>query len=143
MSSCLLLSSFILIVQLNQAGLVARWDFDGNTAATMTHHGEVEHAQPGPRPPEFPDMPADNTSVRFNGQGAYLSIPDEGENSRFDFTNGDSISIEAWVRVEQSGSGPRYVIGKGRTNSPGFARDNQNWALRIESMQEIATLSCL
>ena len=143
MSPCLLLSTFILVVQLNQAGHVARWDFDGNASAAMTHHGEVEHAQPGPRPPEFPDMPADNTSVRFNGQGAYLSIPDEGENSRFDFTNGDSISIEAWVRIERSGSGPRYVIGKGRTNSPGFARDNQNWALRIESMQEIATLSFL
>ena len=122
---------------------VARWDFDTAPPTTFTRQGNPQRGQPGPRPPEFPGMTANNTSVRLDGQGSYYSIPDEGVDSRFDFTNGDAISLEAWVRLAGDGSGPRYVVGKGRTNTPGFTRDNQNWALRVESVRGIARLSFL
>lgn len=28
-----------------------------------------------------------------------------------------------------------YVIGKGRTGDPGFAKDNQNWPLRLHEVE--------
>ena len=141
--ACFLVHTSLINAQAIPADPVARWDFDGEPGERMTQQGNLQQGQPGPRPPEFPDMTANNTSVRFDGQGSYYSIPDEGANSRFDFTNGDAISIEAWVRLEGSGSGPRYVVGKGRTNAPGFARDNQNWALRLEAVRGVARLSFL
>ncbi len=140
---CFLAGIYLMVAQPIQADPVARWDFDGEPGKRIIRQGNVQRGQPGPRPPEFPDMAADNTSVRFDGQGSYYSIPDEGANSRFDFTNGDAISIEAWVRLEGSGTGLRYVVGKGRTNAAGFARDNQNWALRLESVRGVARLSFL
>src|SRR5690606_2822713 len=98
----------------------------------MTAHGGVQRDQPGPVPPEFPDFAEDNTAVRFDGKGARLVVKDPGPLSKFDFTNGDEITLEAWVKLAgtQNGS-PMYVIGKGRTGSARFPRDNQNWALRI------------
>ncbi|QEG39272.1 DUF1553 domain-containing protein [Roseimaritima ulvae] len=111
--------------------VAARWDFDSEEITTLTPHGSVHRDQAGPRPPEFPEMDADNTAVRFDA-GAYYSIPDDGPDSRFDFDNGDAITLEAWVNPAAIRDGQAlYVIGKGRTNSPGFARDNQNWALRL------------
>lgn len=109
----------------------ARWDFGTEETAPLKLHGNVQRDQAGPRPPEFPDLSSDNTAVRVDA-AAYLSIPDPGADSEFDFKNGDPITLEAWVSPTAIRPGePRYIIGKGRTNSPGFARDNQNWALRI------------
>ena len=91
---CFLASIFLMAAQPIQADPVARWDFDGEPGERLIRQGNVQGGQPGPRPPEFPDMTATNTSVRFDGQGSYYSIPDEGASSRFDFTNGDAISID-------------------------------------------------
>jgi hypothetical protein len=59
-------------------------------------------------------------------------IREPGAGSEFDFTNGDAITMEAWVKVDELRPGqPAYVVGKGRTHSPKFSRDNQNWSLRV------------
>lgn len=124
--------------------LAARWDFGTEETLPVTAHGGVQRDQAGPLPPEFPDFPENNTAIRLDGQGARLEIADPGAASAFDFTHGDALTLEAWVKVEAIREGqPMYVIGKGRSNSPHFARDNQNWALRVVGRGGQAHLSFL
>jgi len=116
---------------LDASKLAARWEFGSEETMPLELRGNVQRDQAGPRPPEFPDMAANNTAVKFDA-GAYISIADAGPESDFDFTNGDAITLEAWVNPSQVRDGqPQYIIGKGRTGSPKMARDNQNWAMRI------------
>ncbi|HIF00614.1 MAG TPA: DUF1553 domain-containing protein [Fuerstia sp.] len=123
---------------------VARWDFGAEEETQLTPHGNVLRDQAGPRPPEFPDFSNSNTAVRLDGKNAYFSVADPGSDSDFDFTNGDSITLEAWVKVDDIRNGqPMYVIGKGRTNSPKFARDNQNWSFRVVGTKGMASLGFL
>ncbi|WP_236696568.1 DUF1553 domain-containing protein [Rhodopirellula islandica] len=99
--------------------------------------------QAGPRPPEFPEMAANNTAVKLDA-GAYLSVSDPGPKSDFDFQNGDAITLEAWVNPSNIRDGqPQYIMGKGRTGSPKFARDNQNWAFRIMGKEGEARVNFL
>jgi len=114
---------------------VASWEFGQEESTPLESHGGVYRDVPGPRPDRYPDFPADNTAARFDGQGARFTFADPGPESPFDFTNGDEITLEAWVKVDQISEGENvYIIGKGRTGNPGFARDNQNWALRIRML---------
>ena len=122
---------------------VARWEFGAEEATPLTARGNVQRDQAGPRPPEFPDMAANNTGVRVDA-GAYLSVPDTGPNSDFDFANGDAITMEAWVNPTRLLAGQvGYIVGKGRTGSPKFVRDNQNWSLRLVGVKGEARLSFL
>ncbi len=108
-----------------------RWDFDTEETTPLRTRGNVQRDQAGPRPPEFPEMSKSNTAIKLDSSG-YVSIQDAGPDSNFDFTNGDAITLEAWVNPSGIQNGqPQYIIGKGRTGSPKVARDNQNWALRI------------
>lgn len=112
--------------------LVGRWDFGAEEALPLTPKGDIVRDQAGPRPPEFPNLEADNTAVQLKGNGARFEIKDPGPQSRFDFGNGDAITMEAWIQVESLRPGqPAYLIGKGRTLSPRFGKDNQNWSLRV------------
>ncbi|MEZ6148502.1 MAG: DUF1553 domain-containing protein [Pirellulaceae bacterium] len=136
----LLLASFTIAAAADSG---VRWDFGSEETMPLTAQGNVARDQAGPRPPEFPDMSPHNTAVRVDA-GAYLSIPDSGADSEFDFKNGDPITLEAWVSPTEIREGePRYIIGKGRTNLPGFARDNQNWALRLVGGQGEAKVNFL
>ncbi|MBM83213.1 MAG: hypothetical protein CMJ78_21845 [Planctomycetaceae bacterium] len=122
---------------------VALWEFGKEDANPLMVKGNVQCDQAGPRPPEFPNMAADNTAVRVD-TNSYLSIADRGANSDYDFTNSDAITLEAWVKPTNIRNGQVcYVIGKGRTGSPRFARDNQNWSLRIIGANGEAKLSFL
>ncbi len=124
--------------------LVARWSFGTEETSKLVAHGGVHRDQPGPRPPEFPDFESHNTAVKFDGSGAHYTLTDSGANSRFDFANGDTITIEAWVNMAEVGSGENlYIIGKGRTGDPAFARDNQSWALRVRELDGQARISFL
>ena len=128
----------------NRMATVAFWHFGQEEATPLIVHGGVHRDQPGPRPPTFPDFEANNTAVKFDGSGAHFSYANPGPGSPFDFTNGDAITIEAWVNIEELHAGENsYVIGKGRTNTPGFARDNQNWALRVREGDGAAHVSFL
>jgi cytochrome c553 len=111
---------------------VARWGFGTEETSRLTEHGGVHRDLPGPRPPEFPDFDPGNLAVKFDGAGSHFSFADPGDNSPFDFTNGDAITLEAWVNIADLKKGENaYIIGKGRTGAAGFAKDNQNWALRM------------
>ena len=141
--------TFTLLALLASASATAaddscvRWDFGSEETMPLTAHGDLARDQAGPRPPEFPEMALDNTAVRVDA-GAYLSIPDPGADSEFDFKNGDPITLEAWVSPTGLRDGePLYIVGKGRTNNPGFTRDNQNWALRIVGKQGEAKVNFL
>jgi hypothetical protein len=59
------------------------------------------------------------------GSPAWISVPDEGANSRFDFDNGDAITLEVWVRVTSTQDNV-YLVGKGRTYKSGKKTANQN-----------------
>jgi hypothetical protein len=135
-SPCLLLLVLACFTAAASAATpVARWDFNEEDTSRAIAVGAVQRDVPGPRPPVFPDFEARNTAAKFGGAGAHLALADPGPGSAFDFTNGDAITLEAWVEVEgHSASDNLYVIGKGRTSAPGFAADNQNWALRVRAM---------
>lgn len=123
---------------------VARWDFSNEEQTPLTPRGGVHRDIEGPRRPTYPDFSEHNTAVRLDGNGARLTFADPGPNSPFDFTNGDQITLEAWVNLRELRDGEnRYIIGKGRTGRPEFASDNQNWALRITGRNGKACLSFL
>lgn len=121
----------------------AQWQFEAEEASPLQAEGDVQRDQAGPRPPEFPTMAENNMAVRFNGK-AHLSMQDPGSDSEFDFTNSDAVTLEAWVNPSVLREGQvSYVIGKGRTGSPKFARDNQNWSMRLIGADGEAKLSFL
>ena len=123
---------------------VARWEFGTEEITRVAFSGSVQRDARGPRPPMFPDFSETNTAIKLNGDGAHVVIQDTGASSPFDFTNGDSITIESWVLIDQIGDGEnRYVIGKGRTHQSGFDRDNQNWGLRLSGVQGKGAISFL
>jgi mono/diheme cytochrome c family protein len=124
---------------------VLQLDFGQEESAPFIAIGNVVRDQAGPRPPEFPDFEANNTAIQLQGKGSRYEIKDPGPQSPFDFTNGNAITLEAWVKVDKIGHGqPVYLISKGRTNSPHFARNNQNWSLRVIGGSEgLAHLSFL
>lgn len=123
---------------------VSLWEFGPEEATPLHPVGGVERDQAGPRPPEFPDFASNNTSAKFDGKGARFEIADPGPASPYDFTNGDPITIEAWIKGDKLRDGsPAYIIGKGRTGNPRFPKDNQNWSLRIVTSQQVSQLSFL
>jgi len=111
---------------------VAQWDFGTEESTALVSHGDVVRDQPGPLPPEFPDFDDSNTCVKFDGVTARFSLADPGPASKFDFVNGDAVTLEAWVKVVSIGEGQHAcIVGKGRTGNKQFSADNQNWALRL------------
>jgi hypothetical protein len=123
---------------------VFRWDFGNEESTRLEPHGGVHRDVPGPRAPEFPEFEASNTAAKFDGKGAYFSFADPGPNSPLDFTNGDALTLEAWVHLTEIGTGENVaVIGKGRTGNPAFAGDNQNWALRLREKNGVACINFL
>jgi hypothetical protein len=101
----------------------------------------VSLLEAGPRPPAFPGFSEENTAADFTGyeRDTYLRVKDPGAQSEFDFENGDTITMEAWVQCQRIGEGKNvYIVGKGRTGSPGFPTDNQNWALRLRGQSGAA-----
>lgn len=138
-----LVATTLLVSVSDGASPVARWDFGSEESTPLRAKGNVQRDQAGPRPPEFPEMDENNTAVRVDSS-AYLSVPDTGSKSGFDFSNGDAITLEAWVNPSVLREGQvSYVVGKGRTGSPKFARDNQNWSLRVVGAKNEAKLSFL
>ncbi len=117
------------------AAPVARWDFGEEDTSRAVVVGTVQRDAPGPRPPQFPDFDSYNTALRLDGTGGHLALTDPGAGSVLDFSNGDAITLEAWVQVDGFKANDQlYVVGKGRTGAPGFAADNQNWALRVRAV---------
>ncbi len=122
---------------------VVQWNFDdGKTIGTW--HGKPKVAVATLVPPRYPGFDAKNQSAYFK-PGLYLRVKDAqlaGDKLRFNL--GDTITLEAWVKQSIVANGRHvYIIGKGRTGNPGFAPDNQNYALRLTGKSNGARLSFL
>lgn len=118
----------------------AAWSFRGESQPDLQASGAVTFVQPGPRRPDYPTFDLRNQAARFDGKGARLMLADSPDH-RFDFTNGDAITLEAWVKLDGLRKGSNvYLIGKGRTKA---GSSNQNWALRLREMYDSACPSFL
>ncbi len=107
--------------------------------------GTVILTEPGPRPPRHLGFANENVAALFSGERSYLRL--SAETPRFDefqFSAGDSITLEAWVNPLGIADGQQvYIVGKGRTGRPGFTKENQNWSLRLAARGGLARPSFL
>jgi len=125
-------------------GFGAEWTFDAEVLESGAFVGVIEPGVPGPRRPAYPGFAVSNRAVRLAGAGARIVVPDPGPRSILDFTNGDAITIEAWLKPDEVRPGENvYIIGKGRTDPAGPTPHNQNWALRLREMEGLACPSFL
>jgi hypothetical protein len=107
--------------------------------------GGVAFGKPGPRPPRVTSFAEKNAAALLWGGAGHLKVG--GNTPRFEefqFTAGDSITLEAWVNLLAINDGQQvYVIGKGRTGRKQFVANNQNWALRLTGREGRARPSFL
>lgn len=104
------------------------WRSAGEADLAAAPRGAIAAVKSDLAAPLYPRFQASNRACRLSG--GYLVLEDN--DPRLDFANGDEITLESHVLLEQAGDGRHiYLIGKGRTNNAGFARDNQNYALRL------------
>ncbi len=98
----------------------------------------------GPRPPIHSNFHSKNLARTFGKSKELIAISDPGDGSQFDFTNGDSISLEAWVNVKSLQPGSyAYILGKGRSGNKAFSNSNQNYAIRLANSKGRAAISFL
>jgi hypothetical protein len=107
--------------------------------------GTVVFGEEGPRPPRHPTLAKDNTAALFGVGRSILKISGSAAGfAEFQFTNGDSITLESWVNPFELTEGQQvYIVGKGRTSNPKVPADNQNWALRLSAAGGLARPSFL
>jgi hypothetical protein len=112
---------------------VAQWSFDDAKSQPGQPEGSVLFDQQGPSPKQFTNFTEANRTALFGGdKHGLIRVTDPGENSPYDFDNGDQITLEAWVNPTAVPKGGNvYILGKGRTENPGTDRNNQNYALRL------------
>ncbi|MCA9084822.1 MAG: DUF1553 domain-containing protein [Planctomycetaceae bacterium] len=119
---CLLIGTSALAAEGPE--LIADWSFDDSIPGTV--HGTATAKAGGLESPGYPDFAEGNKSLTLAAP-SWLSLPSE---QKFQFDNGDRITLEAWVRVDSAGENA-YIVGKGRTGTSGVDTINQNWALRL------------
>lgn len=119
--------------QTNDAPL-AQWRFDGSdTLGVWEGKGHSEGA--GPRAPIYTNFSKDNRAIELAGKDAALVVADPGTDGPegLRFRKGDSITIEAWVKIRSVKNGQQvYLVGKGRNGTKEFGNSNQNYALRLK-----------
>ena len=143
-------SAYVELVRADKP--VAWWRFEdesgsaelnGSAWMPQTIVGPAKLSEEGPRQQQFPLMAAENKAVNFD-KPASLRYDDPGAESPLDFQNGDSITIEAWVKpAKLSGGQQVYIVGKGRTENAGYAANNQNWSLRLKEQDGSGRISFL
>ncbi|MGI9496473.1 MAG: DUF1553 domain-containing protein, partial [Mariniblastus sp.] len=116
---------------------VAIWDFQDSLSSDSSGgmKGEVKGSATsatGPAAPVYPSFSHSNRALSLRAP-SWIKLTDDFEDDRFDFTNGDAITLEAWVKPTGGGEN-MYVIGKGRTAVDGAKSKNQNWALRLRKI---------
>ena len=100
--------------------------------------------QAGPRSPDYPLFNNQNRALLLDTPAGWVVVSDPGDRSPLDFENGDSITIEAWINLRSLSEGQQvYILGKGRTNNPDVARENQNYSLRMRGVKGTARVSFL
>ena len=110
-----------------------------------TVSGGVVFGEPGPQPPRVTAFQAGNRAALLGGGESHLKIVSKTSRfEEFQFTAGDSITLEAWVNLMAIDEGQQvYLIGKGRTGRKEFVADNQNWSLRLTGREGLARPSFL
>jgi hypothetical protein len=113
------------------SSVVLQWNFDGNQ-----EHGKSPSEVAGLHLPDYPDFATNNRSGFFDGKSGFIVVKDHerGGSANLRFDAGDSITLEAWVRVKSIGAGEmRYLIGKGRNvkTDKDLGDQNQNFAMRL------------
>lgn len=105
-------------------------------------HGKVTLSDDAPRRSAYPDFSIQNLAAQIPFGKNYLIVKDPGLNSDLDFSVGDAITLEAWVKLAAplKGSYP-YIIGKGRTHNAGTHHNNQSYSLRLATSGGGAALS--
>jgi len=123
--------------------IVLQWNFDG-AAETGEWQGKIgkaqaagEHREEGPSTPRYPTFPPNNHAGYFEDSQSYLVVKDQerGGSANLRFGSGETLAIEAWVRVKDLGEGEMaYLLGKGRhgTLGAGLGENNQNYAVRLK-----------
>ena len=121
---------------------VAVWHFDGAPEPGVPKANKFE---PGPRPPIYPSFAKTNNAYPFtNAKAAFAVHEADFPKSNLRFSNGDSITLEAWVKVQELKDGSyAYLLGKGRTRAAGFPEKNQNYAFRLFGAKGEACVSFL
>ena len=105
---------------------------------------QVMLGQAGPRSPDYPLFDTKNRALLLDRPAGWVVVSDPGDGSPLDFDNGDSITIEAWINLQSLAEGQQvYILGKGRTNNPDVASENQNYSLRMRGMEGTARVSFL
>ncbi|MCG6154430.1 DUF1553 domain-containing protein [Rubinisphaera margarita] len=106
--------------------------------------GEVKLNVGGPQKEGYPLFSQSNQAVQLSRGKQYLRVDDPIGESPLKFTNSDEITIEAWVKPSGDiAPAFPYIVGKGRTKTPGFHPNNQNYALRLDTRNGAAPLSFL
>lgn len=124
---CVLISASLL-----QASDELRWSFDSLPKGSLVGDAKIDLV--GPTGEFFRGLPETNVALQLDGKGDYARVPDDGVHGSLDFQQGEPITIEAWVRLDQIQSGQNvYIVGKGRTHRDG-PKDNQNYALRLRGV---------
>lgn len=134
----------------SKGNVVLQWHFDGAKEAGEWQ-GKAKPSTkpiPGPRAPRYPDFDAKNLAAYFSNGGNYLVVKDreKGGDTDIRFGLGDSLTIEAWVKVKSISSGQQaYLIGKGRhgNKGQGLGEMNQNYAVRLKGASSGAQLGFL
>ncbi|MCG8602462.1 MAG: DUF1553 domain-containing protein [Verrucomicrobiales bacterium] len=87
----------------------------------------AEEKEAGPQPPLYPEHDEGNTAKRFGKKGDEIILK-AGDDLKFGA--GDSITMEAWVKIDSIGEGHMpYLIGKGRHDKG----TTQNYAMRLQN----------
>ncbi|MCA1964988.1 MAG: LamG domain-containing protein, partial [Prosthecobacter sp.] len=116
-------------------------DVTDKEAATPVMQWRFDDAkEPGPRPPSYPGFAKDNTAMRFVGEGQKALKVADSEELRFGLN--EPITLEAWVKAPGL-SGTPYLIGKGRLGTKEFGQNNQNYALRLQTVKNGAQIGFL
>ncbi|MGI9474891.1 MAG: DUF1553 domain-containing protein [Rubripirellula sp.] len=124
-----------------QASDDLRWTFESLPPESLV--GDASTHSIGPTAEHFVGLPESNVALQLDGNGDYVRIPDNGPHGSLDFTQGEPITMEAWIRLDQISPGQNvYIVGKGRTHKDG-PKDNQNYALRIRAVGRDGRISFL
>lgn len=124
----------------SDAQAVVRWSFDKADEPGAWNKRTLEA---GPRPPLYPGFSATNLAGSFP-RGTQLVLDGRAAADALRFEQGESLTLEAWVRVRELKPGHyAYLLGKGRSGKPGFANKNQNYALRLKGDPHGARVSFL
>ena len=122
---------------------LAMWTFDKTEPGTLVGGAKISNS--GPQAPSHPIFKDGNKSIDLGNAGDSLRVSESDyPKANFRFTNGDTITLEAWVKTAKlKNESYVYLIGKGRNNDKEFPKENQNWALRLKGEDGTARPSFL